>query len=143
MHGTVTISPICLTCGKPLRGRTDKKFCDAGCKNEHNNLLQREEREAIKSIDRMLKHNGRVLKRWLGERHTRIVSAKVQLNSGFRFDYYTHQFVNQQSDFYVFCYDYGYLALPDGRCLIVKSRFDQNAKTESSNSENIRYYRTK
>jgi hypothetical protein len=35
--------------------------------------------------------------------------------------------VNQQSDLNVFCYDYGYLALDDCRCLIVKSRVDQNA----------------
>ncbi len=127
MNGTVTISPTCLTCGKPIRGRTDKKFCDAGCKNEHNNRLQREEREAIKSIDRILKHNRRVLKRWLGERATRLVSTSGLLHARFRFDYYTHQFTNHQSDLYMFCYDYGYLALDDGRCLIVKSRVDQNA----------------
>jgi len=127
MDGTVTISPTCLTCGKPLRGRTDKKFCDPGCKNEHNNRLQHEEREAMKSIDRILKNNRRVLKRWLGERDAHLVSTKGLLHSGFRFDYHTHQFINRQSDLYVFCYDYGYLALPDGRCLIVKSRFDQNA----------------
>ena len=76
MEGTVTISPTCLTCGKALRGRTDKKFCDEGCKNEHNNPLQREEREAIKLIDWILKHNRRVLKRWLGARATRLVSTK-------------------------------------------------------------------
>jgi hypothetical protein len=122
MNGTVTISPTCLTCGKPLRGRTDKKFCDAGCKNEHNNRLQREEREAVKSIDRILKHNRRLLKRKLGERATRLASTKGLLHAGFRFDYHTHQFANEQSDLYVFCYDYGYLALDDGRCLIVKSR---------------------
>jgi hypothetical protein len=37
-------------------------------------------------------------------------------------DYYTHHFLNQQADQYVFCYDYGYLALPDGRYLIVRSK---------------------
>jgi hypothetical protein len=37
-------------------------------------------------------------------------------------DYHTRHLINQQSDLYVFCYDYGYLALDDGRCLIVKSR---------------------
>ncbi|HEV3413408.1 MAG TPA: hypothetical protein VG101_13080 [Puia sp.] len=126
MEGTVTISPTCLTCGKLLRGRSDKKFCDAGCKNEHNNRLQHEEREAIKSIDRILKHNRRVLKRWLGERATRMVSSNGLLHAGFRFDYHTHQFINQQSDLYVFCYDYGYLLLQDGRCLIMKNRVDQN-----------------
>jgi hypothetical protein len=68
-----------------------------------------------------------LLKRWLGEHPTRLVSAKGLLHAGFRFDYHTHYFINQQSDLYVFCYDYGYLALPDGRCLIVEGRADQNA----------------
>ena len=130
MEGTVTISPTCLTCGKPLRGRIDKKFCDPGCKNAHNNRLQHEEREAVKAIDRILKYNRRVLRRSLGDRPTRLVSAKGLLRAGFRFDYHTHQFTNQQSDLYVFCYDYGYLALNDGRCLIVKSRVDQNVSQD-------------
>jgi hypothetical protein len=130
MEGTVTISPTCLTCGKHLRGRTDKKLCDAGCKNVHNNRLQREEREAVKSIDRILKHNRRVLKRWLGKRVTRIVSTKGLLHAGFRFDYHTHQFTNEQSDPYKFCYDYGYLSLDDSRCLIVRSRVHQNVNQD-------------
>ena len=40
--------------------------------NENNNRLQREEREAIKSIDQILKHNRRVLKRSLAGRATRL-----------------------------------------------------------------------
>jgi len=130
MEGTVTISPTCLTCGKPLRGRTDKKFCDPGCKNEHNNRLQREEREAIKAVDRILKHNRRVLRRCLGDHITRQVAAKTFLQMGFRFDYFTHHFTNQQSHRYVFCYDYGYLMLGDGRCLVVKAGIKKLICTE-------------
>jgi hypothetical protein len=129
MEGTVTITPTCLTCGKPLRGRIDKKFCDVGCKNAYSNRVQREERVDIKTIDRILKHNRRVLKRCLGEQLTRLVSTKGLLHAGFRFDYHTHHFINRQSELYVFCYDYGYLHLADGRCLIVKSRGDQNQLT--------------
>jgi hypothetical protein len=44
------------------------------------------------------------------------------LHNGFRLDYYTHHFVNPQSGQYVFCYDYGYLTLADGRYLIVRSK---------------------
>jgi hypothetical protein len=36
----------------------------------------------------------------------------------------------QRPDHNVFCYDYGYLALDDGRRLIVKSRVDQNVYQE-------------
>ncbi len=77
MDGTVTILPTCLTCGKPLRGRSDKKFCGAGCKNDYSNRLQREERMAMNSIDLILKCNRRVLKRCLGDHPTRLVYARV------------------------------------------------------------------
>jgi hypothetical protein len=68
-----------------------------------------------------------VLRRWLDERATRPVSTKGLLHAGFRFDYHTHYFINQQSHLYMFSYDYGFLALDDGGCLIVKNRIDQNA----------------
>jgi hypothetical protein len=129
MEGTVTISPTCLTCGKPLRGRTDKKFCDAGCKNEHNNRLQHEEREAIKAIDRVLKHNRRVLKQWLGANHHKVVSMAELMQSGLRFDYYTHHHTNQRDEQYVFCYDYGYLPLIRGKCLLVKRNIPEITQT--------------
>lgn len=122
MNATVEISPTCLSCGKPLRGRTDKKFCDYGCKNEHNNRLQREERMAINPIDLILKHNRRVLKQWLGADHHKAVAMTELMQCGFRFDYYTHHHTTQRGDQYVFCYDYGYLPLPGGRCLVVKDR---------------------
>jgi hypothetical protein len=122
MSALETISPTCLFCGNPLRGRIDKKFCDAGCKNGHSNRLQREERAAIRPIDAILKHNRRVLKRCLGADHSRVVAMAELVHSGFRTDYYTHYFINQYSDQYVFCYDYGYLALPDDRYLIVRNK---------------------
>jgi hypothetical protein len=105
-----------------LRGRIDKKFCHNGCKNGYSNQLQREERAAIRPIDAILKHNRRVLKRCLGANPTRMVPLTELLHNGFRLDFYTHHFLNQQSDQYVFCYDYGYLALPDGHYLIVRSK---------------------
>jgi len=128
MNGTVHISPTCLSCGKPLRGRIDKKFCDNGCKNQHNNRLQREERTAINPIDVILKHNRRVLRLCLGANHTRVVAMTELLQAGLRFEYYTHHYTNQQADLYVFCYDYGYLILGDGRCLVVKASGIRNEK---------------
>ncbi|HXB10248.1 MAG TPA: hypothetical protein VNW04_24155 [Puia sp.] len=125
MNGSVEILQQCLNCGKPLKGRTDKKFCDAGCKNEYNNRLQREERAAINPIDLILKHNRRVLKQWLGADHHKVVQTEGLLQVGFRFEYHTHHYSNQRGDQYVFCYDYGYLPLPHGRCLVVKDQISQ------------------
>ena len=134
MNGSVEISQQCLNCGKPLKGRTDKKFCDPGCKNEYNNSLQREERAAISHIDLILKHNRRLLKNWLGDDHHRVVAMTELMQRGFRPDYHTHHHTNQRDDQYVFCYDYGYLALPNGRCLLVKDRLPQQHESFGKSS---------
>jgi hypothetical protein len=98
----------------------DKKFCDAGCKNGHSNQLQRAERAAIRPIDAILKHNRRVLKRCLGADHHKVVAKTELMHRGLRFDYYTHHDTNLRAEQYVFCYDYGYLPLTDGKCLVVR-----------------------
>ena len=112
----------CLHCGKPLRGRIDKKFCDSGCKNEFNNRIHRQERHEISRIDLILKHNRRALKECLGAFPSRRVSETELLQRGMRFEYYTHHYVNARQDRYCFCYDYGYLMLGEGRYLVVKGR---------------------
>jgi hypothetical protein len=118
----VSLSPECLNCKKPLKGRLDKKFCSSGCKNEFNNRLQRQERAEINHIDLILKHNRRILKTWLDAFPTRAVSRTELMQAGLRFDYYTHHYTNHRKDQYVFCYDYGYMELQDGRCLIVRKK---------------------
>ena len=122
MSEAVSITSTCLSCGKPLRGRLDKKFCDLACKNEYGNRLQRQERTEIRQIDLILKHNRRILKTWLDTFPSRWVSKTELMQEGFRFDYYTHHYTNYKKDQYVFCYDYGYLALGDGRCLVVRKK---------------------
>jgi len=117
-----TITTTCLACGTALHGRIDKKFCDAGCKNAFNNRIQREERLEINQIDLILKRNRRILKRSLGSESRRVVSTKELLQKGFRFEYYTHQVTDRNFDQYSFCYDFGYLEVGEGRCLVVRRR---------------------
>jgi hypothetical protein len=122
MPVAVTIPTTCLSCGKPLKGRLDKKFCDSGCKNEYNNRLQRQERSAIHQIDQILKHNRRVLKKCLDAFPNRKVQKTELMQAGLRFEYYTHHYTNHRNDRYCFCYDYGYLELGEGQCLVVRSK---------------------
>ena len=35
-----TISKTCVACGKAVKGRSDKKFCDDYCRNVYNNDLK-------------------------------------------------------------------------------------------------------
>jgi len=37
----------CLACGKILKGRVDKKFCDDYCRNNYNNLQKAKEAKAL------------------------------------------------------------------------------------------------
>jgi hypothetical protein len=116
------IPHTCRSCGKPLRGRADKKFCDTGCKNTYNNNLQSQERAEINHIDLILKHNRRILKAYLGDERCRRITRAELMQKGLRFDFYTQHYTTRRLDEYFFCYDYGYLSIGEGRCLIVRSR---------------------
>jgi hypothetical protein len=52
----------------------------------------------------------------LGKTTTRLEYLAVQ---GFDFRYHTHLFQTQKGNTYTFCYDFGYLLLPEGKVLIV------------------------
>lgn len=114
------ISPFCLTCGKPLRGRIDKKFCDAGCRNAFHNERLRVERRETASIEKILRRNRRVLSRCLDGRGTIILSRDELLIRGLRFDYHTHHWDNHEGERYYYCFDHGYLLLASGDCLVVR-----------------------
>ena len=116
------VTTTCLSCSKPLYGRPDKKFCNAGCKNEYNNRLQRQERQDINKIDLILKHNRRILKQWLDSASSRKASKSELMQLGFHFEYYTHHYTNYKQDRYCFCYEYGYLPLEDEKYLVVKKK---------------------
>lgn len=110
----------CLACGKALRGRVDKKFCDAGCRNVYHNRRQRAERREINGVDLVLKHNRRILKVCIGRERTRRVSKEELLARGFRFEFFTHHFTNSRGKRYAFCYDHGWLGLEGEQFLVVK-----------------------
>jgi predicted nucleic acid-binding Zn ribbon protein len=112
----------CLHCGKALKGRVDKRFCDTGCKNLYHNRRQRAERSEIGSVDLVLKRNRRILKNCLGREGTRRVRKEELVARGFRFEYFTHNFTNSRGKRYCFCYDYGWLGLGGDQWLVVKQR---------------------
>jgi predicted nucleic acid-binding Zn ribbon protein len=125
MEGLVDIEEIegiCLSCGKPINGRVDKKFCDAGCKNVYHNRRQRAERAATKGVELVLKHNRRILKVCLGRDKTRCVAKEELLARGFQFEFFTHHFTNSRGKRYCFSYDHGWLGLEGDQFLVVKQQ---------------------
>jgi hypothetical protein len=54
-------SKTCLTCGKTVRGRSDKKFCDDYCRNNYNNQLKAGDNNYVRNINNTLRKNRRIL----------------------------------------------------------------------------------
>ena len=111
---------VCAFCGKPLKGRSDKKYCNDDCRNAFFNERKKGEDKEIRRIDLALKKNRRILKEMLGSSKTKIVDEKTLLQKGFAFKYFTHMFRNNQKAVYHFCYDYGYTDVDVDRFMIVR-----------------------
>ncbi len=112
---------ICLQCGKPMKGRADKKFCDDYCRNAYNNLLRSSTNKQVKVINNILIKNRRILESMIaaGE-HTAKTTKATLLKQGFRFTHHTHMYTTRSGSTYTYCYDYGYLPLENDWYLVVR-----------------------
>ena len=113
----------CLNCGKTIKGRADKKFCDDSCRNTYNNQTKAETGTVtvVRNINNYLGKNRRILKQFLpdSEEMTKVHQDKLLLE-GFQFKFHTHSYTNKKGQVYFFCYEYGYLALENGWYLLVR-----------------------
>jgi len=110
----------CLQCGKTLRGRADKKFCDDYCRNNYNNQLKANTNNYVRNINNALGKNRRILEEVLQPNEQMHKTTKQKLlHAGFQFKYITHTYTNKKGNTYFFCYDYGYLPLENDWYLIV------------------------
>src|SRR5690606_26101227 len=83
---------ICNNCSSPIRGRTDKKFCDENCRNNFNNRLNAERNNLIRNINNTLGRNRRILAEFTGD-DGKAVDVPVQklLNRGYHLSFCTHK----------------------------------------------------
>jgi transcriptional accessory protein Tex/SPT6 len=113
----------CLACGKQVKGRSDKKFCDDLCRNNYNNQLKADSNNYVRNINNALKKNRRILEESLSTDEEMKKTTKERLvNAGFQFRYNTHSYTNKKGNTYFFCYEYGYLPLENDWYLIVKRK---------------------
>src|SRR3954465_11057682 len=117
-----TSTRLCLECGKPVKGRIDKKFCDDYCRNAYNNKSKIEESAYVRKINQGLKRNRRILEELLGTEGLSKQSKANFINNGFKFHFHAHQYVNKKRNIYYFCYEYGFLPLEGDSYLIVKKK---------------------
>jgi hypothetical protein len=111
----------CLLCEKPLKGRSDKKFCDDYCRAAYNNELKSASNNYIRNVNNALGKNRRILESLLpeGEQTAKANQDKL-LQLGFQFKYHTHQYTTKNGNNYFYIYEYGYLPLENNWFLIVK-----------------------
>jgi len=111
----------CLDCGRLISGRADKKFCDDGCRANYNNQRNSEENNYLRSVNRVLKRNRRILELLNPHGRTK-VKWKTLMREGFNFEFITEMHEAEKGLQYRFCYEYGYLLLEDEEVLLVKRK---------------------
>jgi len=112
----------CLTCGKILRGRSDKKFCDDYCRNVYNNQLKAVTHHLVRNVNHALGKNRRILDELAGAgSHVTRVSREKLLEKGFLFKYITHLYTTRKGATFFCCYDLRYLPLEHDWYLVVRS----------------------
>lgn len=111
----------CLFCKKPVKGRSDKKFCDDYCRAAYNNELKSASNNYVRNINNALGKNRRILEGLLpADQTTTKVNRDKLMQLGFHFKYHTHQYSAKNGNNYFYCYEYGYLPLENNWFLIVK-----------------------
>ena len=114
---------LCLACNKPVKGRTDKKFCDDYCRNNYNNQLKSAATNLVRNINNALGKNRRILESIIPTVEETFKTTKEKLlQKGFQFKYFTNSYTNKKGDVYLFCYDYGYLPIGNDWYLLVRRK---------------------
>ncbi len=111
----------CVYCGEVLKGRTDKRFCDANCRSAWHNANTNPGETEIKKINKILRKNRSLLRFFSPEGKTTIKKDLLG-KSGFRFKYLTQVYTTKAGNTYRLCYDYGYLILEEDKVLIIKKQ---------------------
>jgi hypothetical protein len=106
---------FCKSCNKPIKGRTDKKFCNDYCRNVYHNQTKSAQIKTIRNIYNQLLRNRKILHHWYQKTPSPHYVTREQLAmSGFVFRYHTH-FIKDIP----MCFDYGLLEYNNqGMCIV-------------------------
>lgn len=112
----------CLECLSPVKGRSDKRFCNDACRSSYNNRLNTESSSIIKKINKQLLKNRKILADLLREEKMVKVNEDRLFTLGFDLEYHTHHLQTSKGQTYFFVYEYGYLPLEKQQYLVVKNK---------------------
>ena len=102
----------CPVCGSVLTGRSDKKFCDDGCRTTYNNRRWQQESEDIRKTHAILRRNRRILLSYSSSSDSVLLNRDKLMASGFRPDFVTRIAVDPAGGLIRFYYEFGLKKLP-------------------------------
>ena len=109
---------FCLYCNEPLKGRTDKKFCDIQCRSSYHNQTSISSEAYIKSINKQLRMNRSALRKACPQGKA-TVRKEFLKSLGMDFKHLTHTWKSKGDNLYYFCYDYGYCPSVDSEKVVI------------------------
>ena len=113
----------CPACGKIVKGRVDKKFCDDYCRNNFNNQLNSNTVNYVRNVNNILRRNRRILEEIMEGVEKATTRSRAELaKKGYNFDFVTCIFTNKEKETYYYCYEYGYKELDSEKCMIVRNK---------------------
>lgn len=115
------MNKTCPECGDKIVGRIDKKFCSDGCRNAHNNKMNKDGKNLIRNINNRLRKNWRILESLNPDQKTKTTKIKLEAQ-GFDFNYFTSIYTTKAGTIYYFVYDQGYLPLDNDFYALVKRK---------------------
>lgn len=119
---TDNLPGCCRACDKPIRGRTDKKYCDDYCRNNFNNRERAKTNQAVRAINLALAKNRRIMEGLILEGEEMVTTTRERLlQKGFVFEYTTHTHTGKSGSRYCFCYDHAYLPLEKDTYLVIRA----------------------
>jgi hypothetical protein len=110
----------CLECEKTINGRSDKKFCNDGCRNSFNNRQNTASNQYVRNVNSLLRKNRKILQNLMPDNGKTSISEKTLKVLGFNFEYFTHIYETKNGNTYKFCYEFGYLNIDKGVLMLVK-----------------------
>lgn len=96
---------LCPECGVPIVGRSDKKYCDDGCRNSYNNKMNRDQNNFMRNINRIIRKNRKILLQ-MKQSH-KDLDYLILLHLGFNFSYFTQCKITDGKIRRIFCYEIG------------------------------------
>lgn len=97
----------CLECGKELKGRLGKKYCDHACKSAYHNRHKNFGEVTIHHTNRIMRHNRMILKT-LSPEGKATVRKEVLDQMGYDFRYFSSIYKTGDSRLYYMVYDYAF-----------------------------------